>query len=110
MIVRAYMTAYAKGAVREIEIPDNEIDRPSSGPWTEAQEERLLERAFYYGQNDFQPKPFPSLSVGDIVQLPDGELMRCLPVGWAPIPAESRGLLGRDAVNEAYEMIRRGRL
>jgi hypothetical protein len=29
--------------------------------------EQSLENVFYYGQNDFQPKPHPSVSVGDVI-------------------------------------------
>jgi hypothetical protein len=36
--------------------------------------EETLERIFFYGQNDFQPRDgCISVSVGDIVHLPDGE-------------------------------------
>ena len=64
MILHAEMHAFAGGAIREIEIPDDEwksqptfLDR--------------LELAFYYGQNEHQPRPgLPSLSIGDVLVVP----------------------------------------
>lgn len=84
MILTAHMLAYADGRIREIDIPDSEI----GAHWETEQEARmgLLELAFYYGQNDFQPRPIPSLSVGDVVALPDGSLHRVRGVGWEHLP------------------------
>lgn len=62
MKFKVHMLAFCdKGTVREVEVPDQEI--PSNDTY------RLLDLIFYYGQNDFQPKPFPSVSVGDIIEL-----------------------------------------
>ena len=60
----AFEDARGSAGFREVEVPDTEA--------TAAREEgvdALLERIFYWGQNDFQPKAFPSVSVGDVVYL-----------------------------------------
>lgn len=60
MKVKAYMLAFCQGEEREIEIPDED----SKGTLR-----HQLEMAFYYGQNDFQPRSFPSVSVGDVIDM-----------------------------------------
>ena len=72
MIVKAHMLAFANGKVREIEVPDAEMVGTA---------EEKLEKIFYYGQNDFQPRACPSLSAGDVVSL-DGAYWLVKPVGW----------------------------
>ena len=47
----------------------------------------MLNLTFQYGQNDFQPKPIRSVSVGDVIKLPDGSLHRVRGVGFEPLPA-----------------------
>lgn len=42
---------------RPVEIPDREYE----------EEEAILEEAFHYGQNDFQPREMPSVSSGDVI-------------------------------------------
>lgn len=62
------MLAFENGKIREVEIPQDEIktlklsdfDGTTSG---------LLDAVFLYGQNDFQPLPTCSVSVGDVVRL-----------------------------------------
>lgn len=54
-------------------------------PWSEWAGYGLvhkLEKVFYYGQNDFQPKPIRSVSVGDVILL-DGEEYRVDPFGFS---------------------------
>ena len=59
------MLAYgAPGETRTVDVPDAEV--PPGTP-----DEDILERVFYYGQNDFQPKPHPSVSMGDVIELGD---------------------------------------
>lgn len=72
MIVKASMYASASGAVREIDVPDAELVGTV---------EEKLERVFRWGQNDFQPRPCPSLSVGDVVCL-DGRDFLVRSFGW----------------------------
>ncbi len=59
--VEVEMLAFGNGAIRTVEVPCDKFPLTSD---TDA-----LEAVFYYGQNDFQPKPFPSVSVGDVIRL-----------------------------------------
>lgn len=60
------------GMVRLVNVPDEEVT---------SCHDKLLELIFYYGQNDFQPRRQPSLSVGDIVHIDECRYL-CEPVGW----------------------------
>ena len=46
----------------------------------------VLDLAFQFGQNDFQPKPVRSVSVGDVIELPDGRLHRVRGIGFEALP------------------------
>ena len=66
MKVLVEMLAYVdKGTFREVEIPDVEIPN----------QDALLDQVFYYGQNDFQPRQLPSVSVGDVIYLNDKKFL-----------------------------------
>lgn len=68
--VEVEMLAYGGGKVRTVEIPMEAADHAVTVAATPEQaKEAMLELAFKYGQNDFQPKPFPSVSVGDVVRM-----------------------------------------
>ena len=65
-----------KGQIREIDIPADELT---------GSVDHDLELAFKYGQNMFQSRPMPSLSVGDIVNMPVGDTFEqwlVLGMGW----------------------------
>ncbi len=68
------MFAFMDGEIREVEVPEAEVDVCKST-------EELLERIFYYGQNDFQPRQMPSVSVGDVAQV-GGRNFICASTGW----------------------------
>jgi hypothetical protein len=57
--------------IRVVDVPDDKL--------TGTLED--LEAIFHYGQNDFQNKPLPSVSVGDVVEL-DGEYHIVKGSGW----------------------------
>lgn len=82
MIVRVHLLPFGRpGEVREVEVPPASWERADS----------LLERlglVFHYGQNDFQPKPHPSVSVGDVVEFPEGGLHVVQPYGFGAITPE----------------------
>jgi hypothetical protein len=59
--VEVEMHAYMGGVIRTVEIPTREL--PDGAGLIE-----VLELAFKYGQNDFQPKRFTSVSVGDVIR------------------------------------------
>lgn len=61
--------------VRMVDVPNEELSNDVH---------ELLETIFRYGQNDFQPKPCPSVSEGDIVILNDS-VWACLDDGWSEI-------------------------
>lgn len=60
MIIEVEMLAFGNGEIREVEVPDGEVT---------SDVDQMLELVFHYGQNDFQPKNHPSVSVGDVVRL-----------------------------------------
>jgi len=75
MIIEVEMLAFGKpGEIREVEVPLTE----------NASVDEVLEAAFHYGQNDFQPKNHPSVSVGDVVRV-GKDRYRCCPIGWEKI-------------------------
>jgi hypothetical protein len=61
------------GEVREVDVPNEELANASL--------DEHLERIFYWGQNDFQPKQCPSVSCGDVIELND-EHWLVRPVGF----------------------------
>ena len=107
MIVKAYQTAFHREGevkIRQITIPDEEVPEAASEENTQA----LLERAFYYGQNDFQPvQGFYSVSVGDVVELNNGQRFRVLGAGWEELDADEDPtvLLGQNARDQAYGVL-----
>jgi len=69
---------------RIVDIPDSEIAPLYNDP--DEDRRHLLERAFYYGQNDFQNKPIRSVSCGDVIELLDGSLHKVLGIGFETLP------------------------
>ena len=104
MTVQVEMHAFGRhhtpdGSVplRDVEIPDMVAFREMQG---EGWEDRLLGATFHYGQNDFQPRRMPSVSVGDIIVLPTSPTPRrfvVMPTGFREVaadfqpPADDRG-------------------
>ena len=77
--VEVEMLAFGKGDMRPVDVPAAEFDGKDLM--------EQLEQVFYYGQNDFQPKEFPSVSVGDVVHL-NGKKYICRMMGFAAITDE----------------------
>jgi len=50
-----------KNRIREVKIPQEEYEAANSI-------HDILELTYHYGQNDFQPKPIYSVSVGDVAE------------------------------------------
>ena len=104
MIVKAYQTAFHREGevkIRPVTIPDEEVLAKLNGRSLDSLfevlqalalevienpapiEAKLLDLAFYYGQNDFQPlSGFYSVSVGDVLELPGGRKFRVMGVGF----------------------------
>jgi len=81
-----------KGMIREVDIPDDEYD--------ESGHMEILELVFKYGQNDFQPRQCPSVSVGDVAQI-DGKYYVCSGVGWRSVTkSEFNEMSGNRSVAE----------
>ena len=59
--VEVTMNAFGEGEIRPVDIPADEF--------VPATPDAQLDLVFRYGQNDFQPKKFPSVSVGDVITL-----------------------------------------
>jgi hypothetical protein len=65
-------------AIRPVDVPDEAIHKALGSPPTYAWRERrieahaVLDLVFHYGQNDFQPLPFYSVSVGDVIRVGEG--------------------------------------
>lgn len=73
----------------DVPIPTRIVDIPEGFPVCETPEQAIaaaLDRVYYYGQNDFQPKPCRSVSVGDVIEFPAGDLHRVLGFGFERLP------------------------
>lgn len=104
MIIKAYLTAFGQGEVREIDVPDAEA--------AAAGQQAILDLAYHYGQNDFQPQPRPSLSTGDVIELAPDARFRVAFGGFIKLVEDEDPLrlMGRDAMDEGMrrEGIRTG--
>jgi len=103
MIVPVHMLAFEEPErIRQVDIPD--VDAKACKG-----DEDLLELVFYYGQNDFQPKPCCSVSVGDVARL-KGEYWLVAPVGWIHLTLEEleahRAVPRQDRSLNAYKIAR----
>jgi hypothetical protein len=93
MQVTVYMLAFGDIVPvpeRIVDIPDEkfvDLCVEAHSTMVPATIESLLDLAYYYGQNDFQPKPIRSVSVGDVIKLPSGALHKVLNVGFEALPA-----------------------
>ena len=76
MKFNVYMLAFMNGEIREVEVPDKECQGSAQS---------VLERIFYWGQNDFQPvEGRASVSVGDVVDY-FGKYFVVAGTGWKEI-------------------------
>ena len=99
MIIPVHMFAFAnvgdRSKVRMVEIPDDEARF--------AKMNTLLELVFKYGQNDFQPKSFPSVSVGDVAEI-ENEYYMVMVTGWKQLSKEEFDNLPVPSSMYAYGM------
>lgn len=100
MKVRVYLLHFGRGKIRTVTIPNS----------TSASD--FLDRVFHYGQNEVQPLPLPSVSVGDVIENPhDGRLYRVEMTGFKPLPESggpyisnpARGNPGEEYTEEWYK-------
>lgn len=98
-VIEVELLAFGNGVIRTVDIPNAEITKlENAGVTGERFRTAMLELIFYFGQNDFQPKPFPSVSVGDAVRY-EGKRWAVktfgfseIPDGWVP-PRDAEGRL-----------------
>jgi hypothetical protein len=103
MIIPVHMFAFMidRNTIREVAIPVygellEIIDRDK-----EALDE-ILDNVFKYGQNDFQAKDAPSVSVGDVIQLKDRYFM-VMGIGFKEISKEEFDRLIPPTSQYAYK-------
>ncbi len=70
MTVYVHMLAFLDGSLRDVDIPDGLAG------------EALLDQVFHYGQNEVQPKKFPSVSAGDVIEVNSHEYYLVCVVGF----------------------------
>jgi hypothetical protein len=85
MTINVRMLAFHDAdTIRKVEIPDDVAKKCNSN-------DKLLENAFYFGQNEFChdrliTSTTCSVSVGDVIELPDSTHHLVLPFGFLEIP------------------------
>ena len=96
MIVKVHMLAFSddKSRIRDVEIPQEEYEATHSI-------KEVLELVFKYGQNDFQPKPIYSVSVGDVAEL-NGHYYMVMGAGFEEISKEEFNKLQPPTSDYAY--------
>lgn len=75
--MRAFQTVGEPVPIRVVDVPRAEIQGATISA--------VLEKIFFYGQNDFQNKPFPSISVGDVVRYSNGLRYQVEGIGYSEI-------------------------
>jgi len=95
MKIKVHLTAFSrrgeKPPVRMVEVPDS----PKAG-------KSLLDLAFHYGQNDFQPQRVRSVSVGDVIEVREGEQFVVAPFGFKRLEGDVTvdSLVGRGVAQD----------
>jgi len=85
MQIKVHMLAFNDdnpSPVRVVDVPQEDYNNVTghSDPWM------LADVVYCYGQNDFQARPIRSVSVGDVIEFPDGRLLRVRGVGFEVLP------------------------
>lgn len=93
-----YLFAFkGNGEVRTVSVPTAEIALARRSQVAE-----VLERVFYWGQNDHQRMPLRSVSVGDIIQTMDGDYYRVDDFGFTDVSASFRIYLRKKVADERW--------
>ena len=71
------------GEIRIVDVPENRFIMEDYHDKRVSLEE-CLQIIFRYGQNDFQPKKHPSVSVGDVIEF-DNKNYRVDPIGFSEV-------------------------
>jgi len=97
MKYNVYMIAFkTKADVRVVDVPEEEIAGKD--------EEGVLDKIFYYGQNEFQSRLFPSVSVGDVIEKGD-KLFMVLCAGFAEMTRQEFDKVDGPLGFRAYDNI-----
>ena len=86
---KVHMHAFANGKIREVDVPEENIT---------SEQNHNLSMIYHYGQNDFQPKQLPSVSVGDIIEY-EGKYFAVVIVGFKEVESHDTEL----SFSELYE-------
>jgi hypothetical protein len=87
MIYEVEMNSFADGRIREVEV-DEQLMAPNDL-------DQNLEKVFYFGQNDFQPRNLPSVSVGDVIRM-NGKRFGVAMFGFKELgPDEEMNVMGK---------------
>ena len=105
MIIPVHMLAFEndKDLIREVEIPDEELISSKISSGEQDRILHILELVFRYGQNDFQPKPMRSVSVGDVIEL-ENQYHMVKSVGFEPLDTTTYGSLVAPTSMMGYGM------
>ena len=89
MIFKVHMLAFMDGEIRNVNVPDEEIFGMLVSYFLDfGSINQLLERIFYWGQNDFQPVCNRcSVSMGDVAEI-NGMFFVYQSMGWKQLSAE----------------------
>lgn len=101
MQVKVHMLAFCdKGTIRKVDIPDDEIEDSltSDSKWAL---DSVLNLVFRYGQNMFQSRSTPSVSVGDVIEL-DGKYHEVKTCGFTEVTKEEFDEMDSKRAMEAY--------
>jgi hypothetical protein len=84
-VYRVHMLAFSDnpGEIREVTVPEGSLPQDKNDLAG-----NVLDQVFYWGQNDFQPLPHPSVSKGDVIELEPGKLFMVCSFGFREITVE----------------------
>lgn len=88
-----------RSKVRQVEIPDEETKMVNL-------QRHLLQLVFTYGQNDIQPRPFYSVSVGDVIEI-DSEYEMIMGSGFKKLSKDEFDALVPPTSMYAYQLGRK---
>ncbi len=78
--INVHMLAFHDYEVRPVDVPTHEYEAMKDDDLA------VADSVYYYGQNDFQPNDhICSVSMGDVIELPNGNLYMVMPVGFEKI-------------------------
>lgn len=81
---KVHMLAFGKpGEIRRVDVPENRFIMQDYHNNLISLDD-CLQHIFYYGQNDFQPREHPSVSVGDVIEF-DNKKYRVEMIGFSEI-------------------------